>query len=54
MLRNIFLRLTELGDGVEDTRRRVRIDELVPQGTSREAVKALLYRLADARLVTLD
>jgi class 3 adenylate cyclase len=54
LLRNIFLRLTELGDGVEDTRRRVRIDELVPQGASRDAVKTLLYRLADARLVTLD
>ncbi|MCW2971623.1 MAG: hypothetical protein JWO23_2750 [Solirubrobacterales bacterium] len=54
LLRNIFLRLTELGDGVEDTRRRVRIQELVPQGTSSDAVKTLLDRLADARLVTLD
>jgi energy-coupling factor transporter ATP-binding protein EcfA2 len=54
LLRNIFLRLTELGDGVEDTRRRVRIDELVPQGSSGDAVRTLLDRLADARLVTLD
>jgi class 3 adenylate cyclase/energy-coupling factor transporter ATP-binding protein EcfA2 len=54
LLRNIFLRLTELGDRVEDTRRRVRIDELVPQGTSIGAVRTLLDRLADARLVTLD
>src|SRR6478609_8798320 len=53
LLRSIFLRLTELGDGVEDTRRRARIEELVPQGTSPAAVRTLLERLADARLVTL-
>jgi class 3 adenylate cyclase/WD40 repeat protein/energy-coupling factor transporter ATP-binding protein EcfA2 len=54
LLRNVFLRLTEIGDDVEDTRRRVRIEELVPQGASGEAVRALLERLAEARLVTLD
>jgi class 3 adenylate cyclase len=54
LLRNIFLRLTEWGDGVEDARRRVRIDELIPQGTSSEAVMSLLDRLAEARLVTLN
>jgi len=54
LLRNVFLRLTELGDDVEDTRRRVRIAELVPQGSSGEAVKTLLERLAAARLVILD
>ena len=32
LVRDLFLRLTELGDGIEDTRRRVRIDELVPGG----------------------
>jgi class 3 adenylate cyclase/WD40 repeat protein/energy-coupling factor transporter ATP-binding protein EcfA2 len=54
LLRNVFLRLTEIGDDVEDTRRRVRIEELVPQGASADAVRTLLERLADARLVTLD
>ena len=54
LLRNVFLRLTEIGDDVEDTRRRVPIEELVPQGTSDRAVRTLLERLADARLVTLD
>jgi class 3 adenylate cyclase/WD40 repeat protein/energy-coupling factor transporter ATP-binding protein EcfA2 len=53
LLRSVFLRLTEIGDDVEDTRRRARIDELVPQGTSAAAVRGLLERLADARLVTL-
>jgi class 3 adenylate cyclase/WD40 repeat protein/energy-coupling factor transporter ATP-binding protein EcfA2 len=54
LLRSVFLRLTEIGDDVEDTRRQVRIEELVPQGTSGDAVRALLERLAEARLVTLD
>jgi len=54
LLRNMFLRLTEIGDDVEDTRRRVRIEELVPQGTSGATVRTLLERLAEARLVILD
>lgn len=54
LLRNVFLRLTELGGDVEDARRRVRIEELIPQGISPEAVRTLLERLAEARLVTLD
>jgi class 3 adenylate cyclase/energy-coupling factor transporter ATP-binding protein EcfA2 len=54
LLRSVFLRLTELGDDVDDTRRRVPIDELVPQGGSGDTVRALLERLSEARLVTLD
>ncbi len=54
LLRGIFLRLAELGDGVEDTRRRVRSDDLVPHGGSPREVRALLEQLAEARLVTLD
>jgi class 3 adenylate cyclase/WD40 repeat protein len=54
LLRNVFLRLTELGDEVEDTRRRVHLAELVTQGSSAEAVRTLLERLAAARLVILD
>jgi class 3 adenylate cyclase/WD40 repeat protein/energy-coupling factor transporter ATP-binding protein EcfA2 len=54
LLRAIFLRLTELGEGVEDTRRRVRSEDLVPYGASAEEVRELLERLAEARLVTLD
>ena len=53
LLRNVFLRLTELGDGVEDTRRRVPIDELVPQDVPGDTVRGLLGRFADARLLTL-
>jgi WD40 repeat protein/class 3 adenylate cyclase/tRNA A-37 threonylcarbamoyl transferase component Bud32/energy-coupling factor transporter ATP-binding protein EcfA2 len=53
LVRGVFLRLTELGEGVEDTRRRVAIDELVPEGASPDVVQALLDRLASARLLSL-
>ncbi len=54
LLRNVFLRLTEIGEEVEDTRRRVRIEELVLRDASPDAVRILLERLAEARLVILD
>jgi hypothetical protein len=50
--RNIFLRLTELGEGTQDTRRRAALDELVPDESRRPEVEATLKILADARLVT--
>ena len=50
---SIFLRLTELGEGSQDTRRRVALRELVPATVpDGEAVSAVLGRLVDARLVT--
>ena len=53
LARNIFLRLTELGHGTEDTRRRVAIAELVPRPEHQNDVDEVLRRLADARLVTI-
>jgi class 3 adenylate cyclase/WD40 repeat protein/tRNA A-37 threonylcarbamoyl transferase component Bud32/energy-coupling factor transporter ATP-binding protein EcfA2 len=53
LLRGVFLRLTELGEGTVETRRRVRIDELVPEGVSPDVLGALLEQLAEARLLTL-
>ena len=50
--RNILLRLTELGEGVQDTRRRARLSEILPQSGNAAAVQAVLSTLADARLVT--
>jgi hypothetical protein len=50
--RNIFLRLTELGEGTQDTRRRAQLSELVPRPEDAPAVEAALKTLADARLVT--
>jgi WD40 repeat protein/transcriptional regulator with XRE-family HTH domain len=49
----IFLRLTELGEGTEDTRRRATLTELVPQAQAAAQVRAVLNTLADARLVSL-
>jgi LysM repeat protein len=51
--RNIFLRLTELGEGVQDTRRRATLEEL-SQAENHEAVGKVLKTLTDARLVTAE
>lgn len=53
ILRNILVRLTALGEGVEDTRRRVRPAELL-ECRDAAPVAAVLDKLVDARLVTLD
>jgi WD40 repeat protein/class 3 adenylate cyclase len=53
MTRSLFLRLTELGDGAPESRRRVNAAELVPETVRPEVVHELLERLAEARLVTL-
>lgn len=52
--RKIFLRLTELGNGTQDTRRRVRLDELEQSSENGEPVDAVLKMLVDARLVITD
>ncbi len=53
--RSIFLRLTELGEGTQDTRRRVSRSELVPADDPIRTVEIdhVLGILADARLVTM-
>ena len=53
LLRSLFLRLTEFGEGAEETRRRVDIADLVPGDAQRGEIDAILESLADARLVTL-
>ncbi len=54
--RNIFLRLTALGEGVSDTRRRVPRAELYPAGVDVAQVEAVLAALTGekARLVVAD
>ena len=54
--RNIFLRLTQLGEdeSTMDTRRRVPLNELVSSPEDSNAVREVLTRLADARLVSTD
>ncbi|MGH8885864.1 MAG: NACHT and WD repeat domain-containing protein, partial [Egibacteraceae bacterium] len=51
--KDVFLRLTALGEGTEDTRRRAQRAELL-DGRDTETVELVLNRLAEARLVTLD
>jgi WD40 repeat protein/DNA-binding SARP family transcriptional activator len=51
--RDIFLRLTELGEGTEDTRRRASFEELLSHTEHLDKARAVLNTLADARLVTL-
>jgi WD40 repeat protein/class 3 adenylate cyclase len=53
LARDIFLRLTELGEGTEDTRRRASFAELMSSAENSEEVHAVLNILADARLITL-
>ena len=50
--RNIFLRLTELGEGVQDSRRRASLDELIPAPQQVDATRSVLKLLTDARLIT--
>jgi len=52
--RSVFLRLTELGEGTQDTRRRAAFDELIPPAPFGNAtqVEDVIVKLADARLIT--
>ena len=52
--RDVFLRLTELGQGTEDTRRRASLNELVRQSEEATQLRAVLNTLAEARLITLN
>jgi transcriptional regulator with XRE-family HTH domain/energy-coupling factor transporter ATP-binding protein EcfA2 len=52
--RDVFLRLTELGEGTEDTRRRASLNELVRQSEEAPQLRAVLNTLAEARLITLN
>jgi WD40 repeat protein len=52
--RSIFLRLTELGEDTQDTRRRAELSEFLVHRGESPAVEDVLEKLADARLITLD
>src|SRR5215207_7662469 len=54
LAREVFLRLTELGEGTEDTRRRAALNELVRQSAEAAQLRAVLNILAEARLITLN
>jgi WD40 repeat protein len=50
--RRTFLRLTQPGEGTEDTRRRARFEELASTAAEDEAVDAVVRALVDARMLT--
>ncbi len=52
LARSIFIRLTELGEGTQDTRRRAALAELIPPSEDAPAMQSVLKTLADARLIT--
>ena len=54
LARDVFLRLTQLGEGTEDTRRRAALNELVRQSIEAAQLRAVLNTLAEARLITLN
>ena len=54
LARDVFLRLTELGEGTEDTRRRATLTELVRESEGATQLRTVLNTLAEARLITLN
>jgi WD40 repeat protein len=50
--RRTLLRLTQPGEGTEDTRRRATLKELVPRAGDEEAVEGVVRALVDARMLT--
>ena len=53
LMRGMFLQLTELGETTEDTRRRVPLAELLPEGRAGEEADSLIERLTAARLLVV-
>ena len=47
-----MLRLTQIGEGTEDTRRRTTVDELMTAPEEADAVERIVSAMADARLFT--
>jgi tetratricopeptide (TPR) repeat protein len=52
--RMIFIRLAELNEDSQDTRRRCEFSELLTRATDETTIEAVLQILTDSRLVTLD
>ena len=53
-VKHIFLSLTQLGEGTEDTRRRVVMSNLVTAKLSLEVIERVVRKLADEKLVVTD
>ncbi|WP_414587009.1 eIF2A-related protein [Scytonema sp. PCC 10023] len=53
-VRHIFVSLTQLGEGTEDTRRRVCQQDLVNKKYSEELINQVVQRLADKKLIVTE
>ena len=51
--RRVFLRLTQPGDGTEDTKRRAPLRDLLDSTSDAQSVEAVIGRLTIARLITI-
>ena len=54
IVRRIMLRLTQPGEGTEDTRRRATMDELVTRAGDSDAIEDVAQTMANARLLITD
>jgi GAF domain-containing protein len=54
LARSIFSGLIEIGRGTQDTRRTALFEELIPAKTNPENIRAVIQKLADARLIITD
>lgn len=54
LAQSIFSNLIEIGRGTQDTKRTALFDELIPADSKSDDVKAVVQKLADARLVTTE
>ncbi len=54
LCRRIFLRLTQPGEGTEDTKRRISLRELETAGGDAVVVERVVQKLADERLITTE
>lgn len=52
IVRRVMIRLTQFGEGTEDTRRRATMSELITRPDESEAVESVVKEMADARLLT--
>ncbi len=54
LAQQIFLRLVNLGEGTEDTRRRVSLEEILALASDRQDVQVAIDQFGTARLLTFD
>lgn len=54
LAQSIFSNLIEIGRGTQDTKRTALFNELIPVNSKSDDVKAVVQKLADARLVTTE